>query len=73
MRAERYYDSYHLTEEEKAEVAVVTMEGDALFWYRWEHRRRWELKTLLRRQFRTTQEGSLYEQWLAVTQNSSVA
>lgn len=78
MRAERYYDFYRLTEAEKVEAAVVAMEGDALFWYQWEHRRRpitqWgELKTLLRRQFRATQEGSLYEQWLAVTQTGTVA
>lgn len=60
------------------EAAVVAIEGDALFCYQWEHRRRpitlWtEPKALIRRQFRATQEGSLYEQWLVVAQVGTVA
>lgn len=78
MRAEQYHDFYRLTDVEKVEVVVVVMEGDALFWYQWEHRRRpitqWaKLKTLLRRQFQATQEGYLYGQWLSVAQTSTMA
>lgn len=77
LRAERYFSFYRLSEEDRLEAAVVALEGDPLLWYQWEHRRRpiksWEdLKSLLLRQFRSTRVGSLYEQWLAVKQETSV-
>lgn len=77
LRVERYFSFYRLNEEEKMEAAVVGMEGEALSWYQWEHRRRpiriWvELKELLLKQFRPVNSGSLYEQWLAVSQSGSV-
>ncbi|KAL6527965.1 hypothetical protein OROHE_014915 [Orobanche hederae] len=76
LRAERYFQFYRLSEEEKLEAAVVGMEGDALLWYQWEHRRRpirrWEeLIALMLRQFRPTYSGSLYEQWLALKQHGT--
>lgn len=60
------------------EAAVVGLEGDALSWYNWEHRRqpinRWsELRKLVLQQFRPANSGSLYEQWLAVRQLDTVA
>ncbi|KAL2905021.1 Protein transport protein BOS1, partial [Bienertia sinuspersici] len=69
LRAERYFQFYWLSEEEKLEAAVVALEGDALFWYQWENRRRsftrWEeMKSMVLSQFRSTSTGSLYEQWL---------
>lgn len=57
LRVERYFSFYRLSEEEKMEAAIVGMEGEALSWYQWEHRRRpirvWaELRELLLKQFR---------------------
>lgn len=77
LRAERYFKFYRLTEEEQVEAAVVSLDGDALLWYQWEHGRRpirhWEeLKGMLLRQFRRTSSGSLYEQWLNHDQTSDV-
>lgn len=78
LRAERYFNFYRLNEEEKVEAAVVSLEGGALFWYQWEGRlnpiRTWEeMKILLRREFRSTHNGSLHEQWMAVSQTGTVA
>lgn len=77
LRVERYFNFYQLNEEERMEAAIVGMEGEALSWYQWEHRRRpirvWmELKDLLLKQFRPANAGSLYEQWLAVSQSGTV-
>lgn len=38
LRAERYFQFYRLTEEDKIEAAIVSLEGDALLWFQWEHR-----------------------------------
>lgn len=62
---------------EKMEAAVVAMEGDALRWYQWENKRNsivsWEaLKEFILLQFRPTNGGSLYEQWLATNQTTTV-
>ncbi|XP_074328452.1 uncharacterized protein LOC141666362 [Apium graveolens] len=77
LRAERYFKFYRLTEEEQVEAAVVSLDGDALLWYQWEHGRRpihrWEeLKGMLLRQFRPTSAGSLHEQWLDHYQTTDV-
>lgn len=77
LRAERYFQFYRLTEEDKIEAAVVALEGDALLWFQWEHRWRpiqnWEeMKAMVRRQFRSTATGTLQEQWLAHKQVGSV-
>ena len=77
MRVERYFSFYRLIEEEMLEAVVVAMEGDALRWYQWEHKRhpvrRWtDLKGFILRQFRAVNGGSLYEQWLSTTQVTSV-
>ena len=78
LRAERYFLFYNLTEEEMLEAAVVGMDGEALLWYQWEHRRRpiqrWEeLKALMLRRFRPANAGTLHEQWLGVRQTGTVA
>lgn len=57
---------------------VVALEGDALRWYLWENKRhpirRWsDLKDFILRQFRSSTGGSLYEQWLATVQTTTVA
>ena len=77
LRVERYFTFYRLNEEEMLEAVAVALEGDALRWYQWEQKRRpirlWaDLKTFLLRQFRPTEGGSLYEQWLATSQTSTV-
>lgn len=78
LRAERYFNFYQLSDEEKLEAAVVGFEGDALVWYQWEHRRRpirkWEdMRSLILHQFRPLHSGTLCEQWLAVKQTGTVA
>lgn len=40
LRAQRYFRFYRLSEEDKVEAAVVSLEGDALLWFQWEHGRR---------------------------------
>lgn len=77
LRAESFFNFYGLTEEEKVEATVVALEGQALLWFQWEHRRRpierWDqVKTLLRRQFRSQANGCLQEQWLAHKQGGNV-
>lgn len=77
LRAERYFEFYRLTEMEKLEAAIVSLDGDALLWYQWENNRRpirrWEeLKGMLLRQFRPSSSGSLYEQWLNHNQTAGV-
>ncbi|KAK2658289.1 hypothetical protein Ddye_004822 [Dipteronia dyeriana] len=63
--------------EEKLEESVIGFEGDALLWYQWEHKKRpmvlWEeMKLLILRQFRSTKEGSLHKQFLALRQQRKV-
>lgn len=78
MRVERYFAFYHLMEMEMLEAVVVALDGDAQRWYQWENRRHpvwmWaDLKKVLLRQFRPNSGGSLYEQWLATNQTSTVS
>ncbi|CAI9297284.1 unnamed protein product [Lactuca saligna] len=40
LEAEWYFCFYGLREEDKLDVAVMALQGDALLWYEWEHRRR---------------------------------
>ncbi|XP_057251720.1 uncharacterized protein LOC104883522 isoform X2 [Beta vulgaris subsp. vulgaris] len=77
LRAERFFQFYRLTEEEKIEAAVVSLDGDALLWYQWENRRRpisrWpDMKWMLLRRFREAALGSLHEQWLSHEQDGGV-
>nr|QIA97942.1 hypothetical protein AP_R.00g000396-v1.0.a3 [Amaranthus palmeri] len=78
LQAERYFTFYSLSEKEKMESCVVSLEGAALHWFHWEHQRRpitrWEeLKGLILRRFRSVEEGTLHEQWMSVEQTRSVA
>lgn len=76
-RAERFFTLNRLNNAEKLEAAVVCLEGDALNWFRWEDKRRkitnWEeLKSLLLRRFRNNQEGSMYDRFLGLKQETTV-
>ncbi|XP_056686977.1 uncharacterized protein [Spinacia oleracea] len=78
LRGEKYFDFYKLSETEKMDAAVVSMEGDALRWFTFESRRRpmrtWpELKARVLAKYRPTNAGTLHEQWLATTQTTTVA
>lgn len=78
LRAERYFNLNRLNPDEQLEVAIISLEGDALRWFQWKNKRcpmkRWaELKALILRQFRSTANGSLCEQFLAVKQGGTVA
>lgn len=77
LRVERYFAFYKLSEAEMLDAVVVAFEGDALRFYQWEQRRRpirlWvDLKDFILRQFRSASGGSLYEQWLSTTQETTV-
>lgn len=74
LQIERYFNFYRLTEDERLEA--VALERDALRWFQSENKRHlirmWEdLKGL--RQFKQFNGGSLYEQWLATTQTTTVS
>ena len=77
LKAERYFSLQRFTNEDKLEAAVIGFKGDALLWYQRERKKRpmvlWdEMKLLILKQFRSTQEGSLHEQFLALQQEGSV-
>ena len=36
MQVGQFFSFYHMSEVEKLEAIVVSMKGDALFWYQWE-------------------------------------
>lgn len=60
------------------EAAVVSLQGDELFWYQWEEQEGeiscWsELKYSLLRRFRPHNQGGLVEQWLSVKQRGTAA
>ena len=55
-----------MNEKEKMEVVVVSLEGEAMLWYKWENDNtpitRWrDLKNLIIRYFRAEDETDLYE------------
>lgn len=77
FRAERYFQMNRTGEAEKLDIAIVSLDGEALSWYQWEDRRRaiqsWtELKLLLIKRFRPSHEGTLSERFMALRQTGSV-
>ncbi|EXB38291.1 hypothetical protein L484_013924 [Morus notabilis] len=77
IRAERYFAMNKMTEREKLDVAVVSLEGEALAWFQWEDGRSpirsWMvLKLMLLERFRPMQEGSLCEKFLSLRQETTV-
>nr|GEV10325.1 ankyrin repeat-containing protein [Tanacetum cinerariifolium] len=72
-KAERYFEVIDVDPREQLRAAVLCMEGQALSWFRWSEAKEpfclWEeLKRILLDWFQPSQEGNLYEQFLAITQ-----
>lgn len=66
LRMEKYFDFYKLSENEKMDAGVVSMEGDALWWFTFESSRRpmrtcSELKARVLTKFCPTNTGTLHE------------
>ena len=77
FRAERYFSVCRLSEQEKLETAVISLEGEALAWFQWVEGRKpvssWtELKLGILQRFRISQEGSACERLLALRQEGTV-
>ncbi|GJZ02921.1 ankyrin repeat-containing protein [Tanacetum coccineum] len=75
-KVERYFEVQDIEPREQLRAAVLCMEGQALSWFRWSEARSpfrsWEgLKRRLLERFQPSQEGTLYEQFLAITQEGS--
>ncbi|GKC14454.1 ankyrin repeat-containing protein [Tanacetum coccineum] len=71
-RVERYFEIQGLPQHEQLRAAALCMEGEALSWYRWSEGRTpfhsWDgFKRHLLIRFQQSQEGNLYEQFLAIT------
>ncbi|KAL2476111.1 1-phosphatidylinositol-3-phosphate 5-kinase [Abeliophyllum distichum] len=71
FRKERYFGVNQLSDAEKLEMATLCLDGSALAWYQWEHRRNrlqnWEeFKKLLLHRFRFTQGWTIEEMFLAL-------
>ena len=72
-----FFSVHRLTEMEKLDMATLSFDSEALAWFQWEDRRRslsgWaNLKSRLLDHFGMTQEGSLYDRFLALQQEGSV-
>lgn len=77
LRGETYFNFYRLSEEERVEEAVLALEGDAIQWYRWENHRHTitklaDFKKRILQEFQSANEGSLHEQWMSLTQTTTV-
>ncbi|KAJ9557560.1 hypothetical protein OSB04_012174 [Centaurea solstitialis] len=76
-RIERFFDIQRvMTSGERLRAAVLCLEGPALAWFRWTDSRTpfqsWEeLKSRMMDRFQPLQEGSLYEQFLNISQEGS--
>lgn len=75
---ECYFGFYKMIEVEMLEAVAVALDADALRWYQWANTRcpihHWiDLKEGLLREFRSVSGGTLYEQWLARVQTTTVA
>nr|GEX28059.1 ankyrin repeat-containing protein [Tanacetum cinerariifolium] len=75
-RVERYFEIQGLPQHEQLRATTLCMEGEALSWYRWSEGRTsfhsWDIfKRRLLIRFQQSQEGNLFEQFLAITQEES--
>ncbi|KAA0056800.1 gypsy/ty3 element polyprotein [Cucumis melo var. makuwa] len=77
-RAEHYFQMHLLNEREKLKIAVVSLEGRGLNWFRWaENRKRFrswrELKERMYNRFRCRDFGTTYARFLAIKQEGTVS
>lgn len=77
FRVERYFAFHQMMEAEKIKAAAISMDGEALAWFKWEVGRRpmrtWgEIKANMLDCFGLTQEGSVCEKFLAIRQEGTV-
>ncbi|TYK03081.1 ty3-gypsy retrotransposon protein [Cucumis melo var. makuwa] len=76
-RAEHYFQMHLLSEREKLKIAVVSLEGRGLSWFRWaENRKRFrswrELKERMYNRFRCRDFGTACARFLAIKQEGTV-
>ncbi|KAA0057084.1 ty3-gypsy retrotransposon protein [Cucumis melo var. makuwa] len=76
-RAEHYFQMHLLNEREKLKIAVVSLEGRGLNWFRWaENRKRFrswkELKEGMYNRFRCREYGTTCARFLAIKQEGSM-
>nr|GEZ91786.1 ankyrin repeat-containing protein [Tanacetum cinerariifolium] len=76
-KVERYFEVQDIQPRELFMAAVLCMKGQALSWFRWSEARSpfpsWEgLKRRMLERFQLSQKGTLYEQFLEITQEGSV-
>ena len=77
FQGRNFFSIQQFFEAEKINMAALSFDGQALAWFQWEDRRRrmrsWnELESRLLDRFGSTQEGSLYERFLALRQEGSM-
>ncbi|GJU72446.1 ankyrin repeat-containing protein [Tanacetum coccineum] len=75
-KVKRYFEVQDIKPREQLRATVLCMEGQALSWFHWSEARlpfrSWEgLKRRLLERFQPSQEGTLYEQFMAITQEGS--
>lgn len=75
-QAEHYFSIYHLEDKEKIDAVIVSFEGKAVTWRQWikQHRRvtSWS-ELMLLHHFMPHDGSSLWEQWMSIFQDGSVA
>ncbi|KAL4568635.1 hypothetical protein LXL04_024250 [Taraxacum kok-saghyz] len=76
LQAERYFAIYQLINEEQIEAAILSLNGEAVSWYRWSNKQQpittWgQMKSIFLQKFRLIHGGSLYEQWASLEQTGS--
>ena len=67
-----------MSEEEKVEATVLSLEEEGFLWYQFEDDRSpltdWqEIKSMILKYFRPSEDGDLFEQWMAIEQRRSLA
>ena len=77
-QAKHYFQMHLLNEQEKLKIAIVSMEGKGLCWFRWVENRKcfrsWkELKERMYNWFRCREHETSCARFLAIKQENSVS
>lgn len=77
LKAECYFALHRMTNVEKLKTTIISFEGEALVWFKYENRRRqflnWvEIRSQMICRFRPSPESSMYEEFLSIKQEGSV-